>query len=376
MILGAVGLLALLIWCVLLFGRSGFWLTAEQDTRDIPADPAGWPDVAAIVPARNEASVIARSVRSLAAQDYAGRLRVIVVDDNSSDGTAQIVRSLALPRVDVEAALSLPAGWTGKLWAVARGVETAGPTPRYLWLTDADIEHAPETLRMLVARAEAGRLSLVSLMVKLRCESLAERMLIPAFVFFFQMLYPFRSVNSRTGIGAAAGGCMLVRRQALEAAGGIVGIRTALIDDCALGALLKQQGRIWIGLTHRSSSIRPYDSFCSIVSMISRSAYAQLRYSPLLLVVTVVGLAVVYVAPPILAIFTRGFSQYAGAAAWVLMAVSFQPMLAFYRRSPLWGLALPAIATFYAGCTVLSSWLHFRARGGMWKGRAQAAIGR
>jgi hopene-associated glycosyltransferase HpnB len=374
MILDGVALFSLAVWVVLIFGRSGFWLTAERDTFDVPPDPAQWPEVAAIVPARNEASVIGRSVGSLAAQDYLGKFRVIVVDDSSSDGTDEVVRSLGLPQVHVETVTSLPAGWTGKLWAVAQGVEGAGPGPTYLWLTDADIEHAPNTLRMLVARAEAANLSLVSLMAKLRCESLAERMLIPAFVFFFQMLYPFRSVNSPTGIGAAAGGCMLVRRKALEAAGGIKAIRTALIDDCALGALLKSKGRIWLGLTDRSNSIRRYDSFGYVADMISRSAYAQLRYSPLLLFATIVGMALVYVAPPVLTIFAHGFPQYAGAAAWALMTISFQPMLSFYQRSPLWGLAVPAIAAFYAGCTLLSSWRHFRGRGGMWKGRAQSAV--
>lgn len=375
MISTLVGLLSLAVWLILLFGHHGFWLTAERDTRNMPMEQAKWPEVAAVVPARDEAGVIARSLTSLAAQDYAGRLRVIVVDDSSIDGTREIVRALGLPRVEVEIGRPLAAGWTGKLWAVSQGVEHAGSTPRYLWLTDADIEHAPDTLRMLVTRAESGRLSLVSLMAKLRCESLAERTLIPAFVFFFQMLYPFAQVNRAEGVGAAAGGCMLVRRRSLEAAGGIEAIRNALIDDCALGALLKRQGRIWIGLTERSRSIRVYDSFGAVAAMISRSAYAQLGYAPLLLFATIAGLALVYAAPPLLTILTSGFPRLVGAAAWALMAIAFQPMLAFYRRSWLWGLALPGIAAFYAGCTLLSGWQHVRGRGGTWKGRVQTAAG-
>jgi hopene-associated glycosyltransferase HpnB len=371
-----IGAASLLIWLALIFGHDGFWLTAERDTTDMPMEPANWPEVAAVVPARNEADVIALSIRSLAEQDYAGLLKIIVVDDSSSDGTSQVVRALGLSRVEVEAGLPLTAGWTGKLWAVSQGVERAGSSPRYLWLTDADIEHAPDTLRMLVSRAEAGELSLVSLMAKLRCESLAERMLIPAFVFFFQMLYPFGKVNRPGGLGGAAGGCMLVRRQSLVAAGGIGAIRNALIDDCALGALLKLQGRIWLGLTERSQSVRRYDSFKAVAKMISRSAYAQLGYSPFLLVATIGGLALVYAAPPLLAILGSGFPRLAGAAGWTLMAIAFQPMLGFYRRSWLWGLALPAIAAFYAGCTLLSAWQHVRGRGGTWKGRVQTAAGR
>ncbi|GAA0323269.1 glycosyltransferase [Sphingomonas oligophenolica] len=374
MIALAIGVLSLAIWCWLVFAHGGFWLTRERDTRDLPAPPAAWPDVVAIVPARDEADVIARSIGSLIAQDYPGSLRVILVDDSSSDGTAAMARQLAGNHpLEILTGQPLAPGWTGKLWAVAQGVEEAGVQPRYLWLTDADIEHAPDTLSTLVARGEAHDLVLVSLMAKLRCDSLAERALIPAFVFFFQMLYPFRRVNKPTGIGGAAGGCMLVRRDALERAGGIAAIRTALIDDCTLGALLKRQGRIWLGLTDRSRSIRPYDGAGVIAAMISRSAYAQLRYSPLMLVGTLIGLALVYGVPPALALFGTGAGRLAGLAAWALMAISFQPISRFYGRSPLWGIALPLIAAFYAGCTLLSAWQHMRGRGGMWKGRAQAA---
>ncbi|MBX9886083.1 MAG: glycosyltransferase, partial [Novosphingobium sp.] len=278
-------------------------------------------------------------------------------------------------RLEVLTGEPLARGWTGKLWAVSQGVAHAGEAPRYLWLTDADIEHAPDTLRMLVTRGEASDLSLVSLMALLRCETLAERMLVPAFVYFFQMLYPFGGVNRAGGIGAAAGGCMLVRRESLEQAGGIAAIRGALIDDCTLGALLKRQGPVWLGLTRRSRSIRPYEGFSPVAAMISRSAYAQLRYSPILLAGTVLGMVIVYLVPPALTLAGNGLARWFGLGAWAIMATTFQPMLRFYRRSPLWGVALPGIAAFYLGCTMLSAWQHFRGRGGMWKGRAQAAAG-
>ena len=375
MIPTALGALSLAIWLVLLLARDMFWLARERDTRGMPPQPQAWPEVVAVVPARDEADVIARSVGSLLTQDYPGRFRVILVDDQSSDGTADIARALGSDRLEVLSGAPLSRGWTGKLWAVSQGVARAGEAPRYLWLTDADIEHAPDTLRMLVTRGEAGRLSLVSLMALLHCETPPERMLVPAFVFFFQMLYPFGAVNRPQGLGAAAGGCMLVRRESLEKAGGIAAIRGALIDDCTLGALLKRQGPVWLGLTYRSRSIRPYRGFAPVAAMISRSAYAQLRYSPVLLAGTVLGMVLVYLAPPALGLFGEGLARWLGLGAWAIMALTFQPMLRFYRRAPLWGVALPGIAAFYLGCTMLSAWQHLRGRGGMWKGRAQAATG-
>lgn len=375
MIASILGGMSLAIWIVLIAGRGGFWLTRERDTRDLPPEPAAWPEVIAVVPARDEAEVIARSIGSLLAQDYPGAFRVILVDDSSSDGTAAIARRAAgSERLNILTGRPLAPGWTGKLWAVSQGIAQAGPATRYLWLTDADIAHAPDTLRSLVARAEARGLVLVSLMAKLQCESLAERALVPAFVFFFKLLYPFARVNRATGIGAAAGGCMLVRNDALAAAGGIKAIRNALIDDCALGTALKRQGRVWLGLTDRAQSIRGYQTAGTIVAMIARSAYAQLGYNSLALIGTILGLALVYVVPPGLALFAIGAARLTGMAAWALMVLSFQPMLRFYRRSPLWGLALPAIAAFYAGCTLLSAWQQYRGRGGMWKGRAQAVM--
>jgi len=369
----AIAGLSLLIW-IGLFG-SGFWRTDINDARAPKLVPEVWPSVIVVVPARNEADVIARSIGSLARQDYPGAFSILLVDDNSDDDTAAIVEALGAERVKILSGAPLAPGWTGKLWAVSQGVAAAGACD-YLWLTDADIEHAPDTLRSLVGIAQAGDRRLVSFMARLRCDTPAERALIPAFVFFFQMLYPFARVNRPQGMGAAAGGCMLVRRDALQAAGGIAAIRHALIDDCTLGALIKRQGPIWLGLTNRSRSIRPYDTAAPIAAMIARSAYAQLDYSPLKLAGTMLGLTLVYFAPPLLALFAGGGARWLGIAAWLLMAASFQPMLRFYRRSPLWGLALPAIAAFYAGCTILSAWQHRQGRGGMWKGRAQAAVGR
>lgn len=348
-------------------------MARERDTLDLPPEPARWPDVVAVVPARDEADVIARSIASLASQSYPGQFRIVLVDDASSDGTASIARRAAsVERLTLVTGKPLAPGWTGKLWAVSQGIAAAG-TPTYLWLTDADIEHAPDTLRSLVTRAEGRGLHLVSLMAKLRCETFAERALVPAFVFFFQMLYPFARVNGHGGKGAAAGGCMLVRRDALERAGGIAAIRGALIDDCAFGALIKRGGRVWLGLTERSQSIRPYYGFGAIAAMIARSAYAQLRYSPMRLVGALIGLALVYLAPPLLALTGSGAARLFGLTAWVLMAVSFAPMLRFYARSVIWGIALPAIAAFYAACTLLSAVAYWQGRGGMWKGRAQAA---
>ena len=365
----ALAALVLAIWLGL--AATGFWRTDQRDTRAATVAPARWPAVVAVVPARDEADVIARSLGSLAAQEYAGVFRIVLVDDDSSDGTAAVARGLASARIEVLTGLPLPAGWTGKLWAVAQGV-AAADTPDWLWLIDADIEHAPDTLRTLVGIATAGDWRLVSFMARLHCETWPERALIPAFVWFFQLVYPFARVNRPGRTAGAAGGCVLVRRDALAATGGIEAIRGALIDDCALGALIKRQGPIWLGLTDRSRSIRPYRSAGQIAAMIARSAYAQLRYSRVRLAGTVAGLALVYLAAPVLAVVTSGWARWLAVAAWLLMAALFQPMLRFYRRSPLWGLALPGIAAFYAGCTLLSAWAHHRGRGGMWKGRAQA----
>jgi hopene-associated glycosyltransferase HpnB len=372
-----LGTLTLLIWLYLVLAHDGFWRTRERDTNPLPDEPLHWPAVVAVVPARDEAEVIAQSIGSLIDQDYPGDFHIIMVDDNSSDATAEIALCAAtgMDRLTVLSGAPLAHGWTGKLWAVHQGIEAAGDAPDWLWLTDADIAHAPDTLRTLVQRATGDHRVLVSLMARLRCESVAERALIPAFVWFFQMLYPFSRVNRRTSrLGAAAGGCMLAEREALERAGGIAAVRGALIDDCAFGAMMKRQGSVWLGLTNRSVSIRRYDTWTSVAAMISRSAYAQLDYSPLLLAGTIIGLAITYFAAPLLALFGHGYAQITGAIAWGLMTIAFQPMLHFYRRSPLWGIGLPLIAAYYAGCTFASARAHWQGKGGMWKGRAQAAL--
>jgi len=357
----------------MIVGRGMFWLARERDDGPQPADPAVWPPVAIIVPARDEADVIARSIGSLLAQDYPGSFRVILVDDGSSDGTASVAAATAteLERGSILTIMTgapLAPGWTGKLWAMKQGVDAASedgaPSPKYLLLTDADIAHTPDNLRRLVARAEAGGLVLTSLMARLSCVTAPEKLMIPAFVYFFAMVYPFGQVNDpKSRIAGAAGGCMLARADALQAAGGIAAIRTAIIDDCALGAAMKQQGPIWLGLTDRAESQRPYVSLGEIGRMISRSAYAQLDYSPLILAGSLAGLVLTYLAPPLIAIFAPGLLKLAGLAAWTLMAVSFQPMLKFYHRSPLWGFALPLIGALYTVFTVKSAVDVWRGRG-------------
>jgi len=380
-ILAVLATTALAVWLWLALAHHGFWRAREIDTHSDAPMPEAWPPVAIIVPARDESETIARTIASLVAQDYPGDFRIFLIDDGSSDATAEHARaaSAGSDRLHILTGAPLASGWTGKLWAVSQGIAAAGASPeppRYLLLTDADITHDPANLRRLVARAEARGVVLVSLMARLNCTSFAERALIPAFVFFFQMLYPFARVNRPIGPGAAAGGCMLIRADALESAGGIAAVRGALIDDCAIGDLLKRQGPIWLGLTDRAVSIRRYPHFTDIAAMIARSAYAQLRYSPLLLAGTIAGLAVLYAVPVAAALFGDGLVRWQGIAAWAVMALLFQPMLYFYRRSPLWGMALPLIAAYYTGCTLLSAWQHHRGRGGMWKGRVQAAVGR
>jgi len=373
-ILLVVATIGFAAWGYLLFFRDNFWRADQHDHRTF-LPPERWPTVTAIVPARDEADVIARAIGSLAAQDYPGDFRILLVDDGSSDGTADIAWGAGGDRLQIIPGSPLPRGWTGKLWAMNQGFRAAGDAPDFLWFTDADIVHAPDTATMLVTRAMSEHLVLHTLMAELRCDSAAEKALVPAFVFFFQMLYPFAAVNNpKAREAAAAGGCMLVDRAALDRAGGIQTIATALIDDCAMGRAMKGQGRIRLSLTHRSQSIRPYGGWRDIGQMIARSAYAQLNYSPLLLVGTILGMLLLYVAPPLLAIFGERGARLLGLAAWGMMSASFQPMLRFYRRSPLWGPALPLIGLFYTGATFASALQHWRGRGGMWKGRAQAQL--
>lgn len=366
----ALGVLVVAIWIGL--ALTGFWTCRERDIFAPQAEPGIWPEVVAVVPARDEADVIERSIGSLIAQDYPGTFRIVLVDDNSSDGTGALARALGSDRLMVVDGAPLAPGWTGKLWAVHQGIARAG-APQYLWLTDADIEHAPDTLRTLVGIATAGNRRLVSFMAKLHCATWAEKLLIPAFIWFFMMLYPFNWVNRKGPVSGAAGGCVLVERSALEEAGGIAAMRGALIDDCTLGGLIKKRGPIWLGLTDRSRSIRPYTGWREIGMMIARSAYAQLRYNPVLLVMTVFGLGLVFLAPWWLMLTQSGTAAWGGGFAVAWMVALYLPVLAFYRRPRLWALALPVVAVFYLGCTLYSAWAYYRGRGGMWKGRAQAA---
>jgi hopene-associated glycosyltransferase HpnB len=380
MVIEVIAVTGLAVWLYLVFARGAFWLCPQRDVGEPTALPS-WPRLAVVIPARNEAAGIGECVSSLLRQDYPGPCTVIVVDDDSSDGTAGIARRAAAAanaeqRLSVVTSRPLPAGWTGKLWAVRQGIEAAQAMPEppvYLLLTDADIVYRPEVLGSLVARAARDRLVLTSLMVELRCESLAERSLIPAFIFFFQMLYPFSWVNCpERATAAAAGGCMLVSAEVLQHAGGIDAIRGALIDDCALAQILKARGPIWLGLTQRVRSIRPYPDIGEIRRMVVRSAYAQLQYSPLLVAGTIAGMMLTYLAPPLLAVFGSGTAQLLGLATWGLMAVAFQPTLRLYRVSPLWGLALPVIALCYMLFTLDSALQFARGTGGQWKGRIQA----
>ena len=369
---------SLAIWLYLVFARGFFWLGRERDGAATTLPPI-LPSVAVVVPARNEAENIAQSVTSLLRQEYPA-LSLIVVDDDSDDGTADVARRTAASlraeqKLSIVESRTLPERWTGKLWAVKQGIAAAEEklAPKYLLLTDADIVHAPDTLSWLVAQAEAHHLVLASLTARWRCQGLAERVHIPAFIYFFQMLYPFAWVNRpEHAMAGAAGGCMLVRADALRAAGGIEIIRDALIDDCALAGALKKQGPIWLGLTDRVVSIRPYASWGEIRRMVARTAYAQLRYSPLMVAGTVFGMALTYLVPPLMTLFASGWAQLCGALAWALMAISFQPILRFYRLSPLWGVALPAISFLFMLYTLDSAYQYAAGRGGSWKGRVQA----
>lgn len=376
MLSAAIASTSLVLWIYLIFGRGGFWTASVRDGAPLPR-PDRWPAVTAVIPARNEAGFITASVGSLLNQDYAGPLAIIVVDDDSTDGTAAMARAAGekagFSNLVVMQGAPLPPSWTGKLWALQQGVEAAErqpAPPEFILLTDADIVHAPDSVSSLVARACASGTALTSLMAKLRCVTLAERSHVPAFIYFFGMLFPFRWVNRRdAATAAAAGGCMLVRADALRQIGGIASVRNALIDDCALARRLKAVGPIWLGLTERARSLRPYSGLADVRQMISRSAYAQLGFSPCLLAAATAGMSLVFLAPPLCAQLADGLARWSGFAAWSLMALSFQPMLRFYRLSPLWGIALPGIALLYMLYTIDSAYRHLRRRGGEWKGR-------
>ena len=375
--------LSLLTWAYLLLGRHGFWRARPRIEDEQDAPPALWPAVVAVVPARDEAETIAAALRSLLGQDYRGTLTVVLVDDHSGDRTKAIAEGLAArarSRLEVIEALPLPPGWSGKLWAMANGLrhaERLAPAAAYVLLTDADIAHAPDNLTRLVARAEAARLDLVSLMVRLRCARFWERLLIPPFVFFFQKLYPFAAVNDPgSRAAAAAGGCMLMRRQALREAGGIEAIRGELIDDVALARAIKHRpggGRIWLGLGRTTRSLRPYACLGDVWAMVARTADTQLGHSLLLLAGTLLGLAIAYLGPPLalLAGLTEGDPWLAGLGALGLagMVVAFLPTLRLYELAPGWSLTLPVAALLFAAMTVDSAIQYRRGAGGRWKGR-------
>jgi hopene-associated glycosyltransferase HpnB len=376
--------LSLAGWLYLVFAHGRFWLCDQRlDGRD-PA-PARPPAVAAVVPARNEADLLAATLRSLLDQDYPGELRIVLVDDESEDGTAEVAEAVAKShprggRLAVVRSDPRPPGWVGKTWALACGVAHArehGGEPEHWLFTDADVEHRPDDVARLVARAEAGRLDLVSQMVLLHTGRGWDALLIPAFVYFFQMLFPFPRVNDpRARTAAAAGGCVLVRASALHRAGGIEAIRAEVIDDCALGRAVKRGGPIWLGLSTGERSIRPYRGIGDVWDMVARSAFTQLRHSRLLLAATVAGLALLYALPALAALgwplHDDATAGALGFAAWALSAASFVPTLALYGRSPIWGLALPVAGVLYAAMTVDSALRHRRARGATWKGRAGA----
>ena len=368
-------LLSLAIWLGLVFFHGRFWVSTPQLQPAPRADSPGpngpeAPAVDIVIPARDEAETIGRVIASLTAQVYPGTFRVILVDDNSSDGTATLAG--ASPRLQVITGAPKPEGWSGKLWALHQGI-AAGDAPLVL-LTDADIVHDPDHLRTLVARIEAPRVDMVSEMVRLNCESLAERLLVPAFVYFFQMLYPFAKVNDpRSATAAAAGGTVLLRREALQRIGGLSAIRGALIDDVTLAKAVKRGGAIYLGHSGLATSIRRYPRFADIWAMVSRTAFTQLRYSPWLLLLTLLGLTLVWWVPVTVALFGHGWQQAAGAVAFGLSAASFVPTLLRYRRGPWWALLLPLIALFYMAATLKSAINHWRGTGARWKDREYAA---
>ena len=387
--------LSLIIWIGLLGFRGQFWRTdqrlVEVEREPQPAPPELYPSVCAVVPARNEAALLPITLRSLLSQDYPGSYSVILVDDGSTDGTARVAQQVAQElnkssQLEIIPGIPLPAGWTGKLWAMEQGIRHAQnltPVPDYLLFTDADIEHDRGNLRRLVAKAQQDDLDLVSLMVLLRCQDFWEKFLIPAFVFFFQKLYPFNWVNNPSNpTAAAAGGCILIRREALNRIGGIQVVRQALIDDCALAQAVKSsgrsedgenRGRIWLGLTSLTRSSRPYPSLKTIWEMVARTAYTQLNYSPWLLLGTLCAMTLVYLVSPVGAIWGGLTGNWlvaiAGLAGWLLMAGAYLPIVQFYGCSPWFAFSLPAIAFLYTLMTLDSAIRHWQGRGGAWKGR-------
>jgi hopene-associated glycosyltransferase HpnB len=383
----AIAFVSLAIWLFLLLFWGQFW-RADRRLEQQEKKLEFYPSVCAVIPARNEADLLPTALRSLLTQDYPGIFSVVLVDDRSTDGTAKVAREIAeqltqTEKLTVISGEPLPTGWTGKLWAMEQGIRYASQkTPDYFLLTDADIEHDNQNLCSLVTKAERDNLDLVSLMVLLRCQSFWEKLLIPAFVFFFQKLYPFPWVNNpHKKTAAAAGGCILLRRQALERIGGIEVVRQALIDDCALAQAIKQSSThkdnqltsIWLGLTESTRSLRPYDSLTTIWDMVARTAYSQLNYSPWLLLGTVLAMSLVYLAAPfslLIGLLTANWLLTSIALlTWLLMSLAYLPTVRLYQISPLWAVGLPAIAFLYTLMTIDSALRSWQGRGGAWKGR-------
>lgn len=391
-ILLSIAILSLLIWLYLLGFRGQFWQANQRINHDLPLLEI-YPSICAVIPARNEAKLLPITLKSLLNQNYPGSFSIILVDDHSTDGTSKIAQEVAkdfnqIHKLTIISAQPLPSGWTGKLWAIEQGISHAQKQvipPDYFLLTDADIEHDTTNLHQLVTKAEQQDLSLVSLMVKLRCESFWEQFLIPAFVFFFQKLYPFSWVNDpQNKMAAAAGGCILIRAQALNNIGGIQVVRQALIDDCALAKAVKYINKseaknilnstaIWLGLTDSTHSLRPYPSLKTIWDMVARTAFTQLNYSPWLLVGTITGMTLIYLVPPvsfILGILIENqLVLIIGLLTWLLMAIAYFPTLKLYQCSPLWALSLPAIALLYNLMSINSALLYWQGKGVSWKGR-------
>jgi hopene-associated glycosyltransferase HpnB len=363
----AIALVSLVIWLYLFFAHGNFWASKPELPAAVPAE---FPPVDIVVPARDEAQTIAAAIASLLAQDYAGRFRVILVDDGSVDGTAALAGSAA--NLTLIHGQPKPQEWSGKLWAISQGV--AASSAALLLFTDADIVHDPRHLASLVARLQQPRVDMVSEMVRLNCSSFAERALVPAFVYFFQMLYPFAKVNDpRSRTAAAAGGTVLIRREALERAGGILAIKHALIDDVTLAKAVKAAGPIYLGHSGLARSVRVYPELADIWRMISRTAFTQLRHSACILALTVAGLTLVWLAPVAALLTGNRWAAAAGLAACVLAALSYLPTLKRYGQSWLWAAALPAIALFYMAATLGSALNYWFGRGASWKNRAYGA---
>ena len=392
---------SLLGWLWLVLARGLFWRT---DQRLPPGTPErgrilDWPGVSVVIPARDEAGILPSTLPSLLGQDYPGAFHVFLVDDQSQDGTSETARQIADDvgagdRLTTVHGQPLPSGWTGKVWALQQGVRASERTEsEFLLLTDADIAHAPDNLRKLVAHARSRRLDLASVMARLRVQTVWDRLLIPAFVYFFAKLYPFRwASDPGRSTAAAAGGCLLVRRAALGRSGGLKRISNALIDDCALAGLIKKgkgeegAGRTWLGLSQGVRSQRAYGSLKPTWDMVARSAFAQLSFSPFLLTLTVLGMLFLYVVPPLAAlgglvavVVRPGGASVSlfgtGLAAWALIGGSYVPMLRWHGTSPLFAPLLPLAAGLYTLMTVDSAVRWWRGRGGGWKGRTYDPAG-